>query len=127
MARAKAVEKVEEVAVKKRVRRTPEQRLAALEQKQAEILERQKAAIAKIEEAKKRLMESPAHRRERAQKERQFMRAAYALAPSWDVPHYIAAIEKALEEDEAALQARGEELLQTHGKGRRGRKPRMAR
>ena len=33
---------------KKRVRRTPEQRIADLEKKQAAILERQKAALARI-------------------------------------------------------------------------------
>ena len=37
---------------KKRVRRTPEQRIADLEKKQAAILERQKAAMARIEAAK---------------------------------------------------------------------------
>ena len=39
-----------EGTTKKRVRRTAEQRLADLEKKHAEIVERQRAAIAKIEE-----------------------------------------------------------------------------
>lgn len=113
--------------IKKRIRRTAEQRLADLEQKQAEIVEKQKAAIAKIEEAKQKLLASPANRREQALKEKQFMRAAYMLAPDWDMRHFIAAIEKALKEDAEALKERGETLLAEHGKVRRGRRPRTAR
>jgi vacuolar-type H+-ATPase subunit I/STV1 len=108
---------------KKRVRRTAEQRLADLEKKHAEIMERQRTAIAKIEEQKKRLMQAPSARKDRAEQEKRFARSAYALAPEWDQRHFIAAIEMALSYDEATLQARGEQLLEEHGKPRRGRRP----
>lgn len=109
---------------KKRVRRSPEQRLADLEKKQAAILERQKAAIARIEAAKKRLMQSPSARKDRMDQDKRFVRAAQVLAPEWDARHFIAALEKALQEDPQALQERGEALLEEHGKPRRGRRPR---
>lgn len=111
---------------KKRVRRSPEQRLADLEKKQAEVMERQKAAIAKIEAEKKRLMQTPSARKNNVAQEKRFVRAAEALAPEWDYRHFIAAIEKALQEDAQALQARGEALLEKHGKPRRGRRPRVS-
>ncbi|MBU2811547.1 hypothetical protein HF669_09255 [Acidithiobacillus thiooxidans] len=111
---------------KKRVRRSPEQRLADLEKKQAEILERQKAAIAKIEAEKKRLMQTPSARKNNVVQEKRFVRAIEALAPEWDYRHFIAAIEKALQEDAQALQERGEALLEEHGKARRGRRPRVS-
>lgn len=111
---------------KKRVRRTPEQRLADLEKKQAEILERQKAALAKIEAEKKRLMQTPSARKKNVAQEKRFVRAAEALAPEWDYRHFIAAIEKALQEDPQVLQERGEALLEEHGKARRGRRPRSS-
>lgn len=109
---------------KKRVRRTPEQRIADLEKKQAAILERQKAALARIEAAKKRLMQSPSARKDRMAQDKRFVRAAQALAPEWDSRHFIAAIEKALQEDADVLQARGESLLKEHGQPKRGRRPR---
>lgn len=111
--------------VKKRVRRTPEQRLADLEKKQAEILERQKAALARIEAAKKRLMQSPSARKDRLEQDKRFVRAAQALAPEWDARHFIAALEKALQEDPQALQERGEALLEEYGKPRRGRRSKI--
>ena len=110
-------------ATKKRVRRTAEQRLADLEKQQAEILERQRAAIAKIEEEKKKLMQSPSSRKKNLEQEKRFARAASTLAPDWDFRHYIAAIEKALIDDAEVLLARGEALLAEHGKGKRGRRP----
>ncbi|QFX95851.1 hypothetical protein [Acidithiobacillus thiooxidans] len=113
--------------VKKRIRRTAEQRLADLEKKQAEILERQRTAIAKIEEAKKRLLQSPASHKEALEREKRFKRAAAVMAPDWDVRHYIAALEKALHEDAEGLKKRGEVLLEEHGKGRPGRRPRKAK
>ena len=110
-------------ATKKRIRRTAEQRLADLEKQQAEIMERQRAALAKIEEEKKRLMQSPSSRKKNLEQEKRFARAASTLAPDWDFRHYIAAIEKALIDDAEALLARGEALLAEHGKGKRGRRP----
>ncbi|MBU2766002.1 hypothetical protein HAP94_07280 [Acidithiobacillus ferrivorans] len=112
-----------EESKKTRVRRTAEQRLADLEKKHAEIVERQRAAIAKIEEAKKRLMQKPSVRKDQAEQGKRFARAAYALAPEWDYRHFIAAVELALAEDTETLQNRGEKLLEEHGKGKRGRRP----
>ena len=113
-----------EEVTKKRVRRTAEQRLADLEKKHAEIMERQRAAIARIEEQKKRLMQTPSVRKDKLEEEKRFARAAYALAPEWDYRHFIAALELALAEDAETLQNRGEKLLEEHGKPRRGRRPR---
>ena len=106
---------------KTRIRRTVEQRLADLEKKHAEIVERQRAAIAKIEEAKKRLMQKPSVRKNQAEQGKRFARAAQVIAPDWDQRHFIAAVELALAEDPETLQNRGEELLEEHGKGKRGR------
>lgn len=114
-----------EGTTKKRVRRTAEQRLADLEKKHAEIVERQRAAIAKIEEQKKRLMQVPSVRKDKVEQEKRFARAAYALAPEWDQRHYIAALELALAEDAETLRNRGERLLEEHGKPRRGRRPKI--
>ena len=113
-----------EEVTKKRVRRTAEQRLADLEKKHAEMMERQRAAIARIEEQKKRLMQTPSVRKDKLKEEKRFARAAYALAPEWDHRHFIAALELALAEDAETLQNRGEKLLEEHGKPRRGRRPR---
>lgn len=111
---------------KTRVRRTVEQRLADLEKKQAEVIARQRAAIAKIEEAKKRLMQKPSVRKDKAEQEKRFARAVQVVAPEWDQRHFIAAIELVLAEDPETLQNRGEKLLEEHGKARRGRQPRNA-
>lgn len=112
-----------EGTTKKRIRRTAEQRLADLEKKHAEIVERQRAAIARIEEQKKLLMQRPSARKDKVEQEKRFARAAYALAPDWDQRHYIAALELALSEDAETLRNRGERLLEEHGKSRRGRRP----
>ncbi|MHB1641440.1 MAG: BAR domain-containing protein [Acidithiobacillus sp.] len=114
-----------EGVTKKRVRRTAEQRLADLEKKHAEIVERHRAAIAKIEEQKKLLMQTPSVRKDRVEQEKRFARAAYAIAPEWDQRHFIAAIELALAEDAETLRIRGEQLLEEHGKPRRGRRPKI--
>lgn len=112
------------VEIKRRIRRTSEQRLADLETKQAFILERQRVALAKIEAEKKKIMKLPSGRHEKMEQEKRFARAVAALAPDWDFRHYIASIEKAFGGDAQALMARGEALLEEHGKARRGRRPR---
>lgn len=113
---------------KTRVRRTPEQRLADLEKKQAQILERQKVAIAKIAAAKARLMRQPDARKVRLEQERRFAQAVRAIAPDWDYRHVIAAVETVLAKggNAEALAQRGEVLLQTHGQAKRGRRPSSA-
>ena len=113
-----------EKSKKIRVRRTAEQRLADLEKKHAEIVERQRAAIAKIEEEKKRLLQTPSVRKDKVDQEIRFARAANVLAPEWDYRHFIAAVEIALNQSDASVLAeRGEALLEEHGKSRRGRRP----
>lgn len=114
------------VEKKKRVRRTAEQRLADLEQKRLEILEKQRAALAKIEEAQRRLTENRGNRKEILERQKRFERAAKVLAPEWDHRHFIAAAEVVLAQEANAeeLLARGEALLEEHGKARRGRRPR---
>jgi uncharacterized membrane protein YccC len=114
-----------EESKKTRVRRTVEQRLADLVKKQSEVVERQRAAIAKIEEAKLRLMQKPSVRKDQVEQGKRFARAAQVIAPEWDQRHFIAAIELALAEDMETLQNRGEKLLEEHGKGKRGRRPKI--
>ncbi|OFC54143.1 hypothetical protein BAE30_11525 [Acidithiobacillus caldus] len=109
---------------KKRRRRTAEERLADLERKRLEILERQREALAKIEEEKRKLSQSRPMRRAMLENQRRFERAVQKLAPEWDHRHFVAAVEKALSEDPEALASRGGELLEAYGKSRRGRKPR---
>ena len=109
---------------KTRVHRTVEQHLADLEKKQAEVIARQRAAIAKIEEEKKRLLQTPSVRKDKVDQEKRFARAVYVLAPEWDYRHFIAAVEIALNQSDASVLAeRGEALLEEHGKARRGRRP----
>lgn len=114
-----------EGVTKKRVRRTAEQRLADLVKKHVESVRRQQAAIAKIEEQKKRLMQTPSVRKDKVEQEKRFARATYALAPEWDHRHFIAAIELALAEDAETMRSRGEQLLEEHGKPRRGRRSKI--
>ncbi len=98
--------------------------MADLEKKHAKILLRQRTAIDKIEDQKNRLMQSPSSRKDMAEPEKRFARAAYALAPEWDHRHFIAALEMALSENPETLRERGQKLLEEHGKAKRGRRPR---
>lgn len=112
---------------KKRVRRTAEQRIADLEKKRLEILEKQRAALAKIEDEQKRLMEKKGDNKEAKEQQKRFERAVRILAPEWDHRHFIAAIEIALQNSSKEdLEDRGTQLLAEHGKPRRGRRPKMA-
>jgi len=109
---------------KKRIRRSAEERLAELERKKMEILERQQAMLAKLEEQKRKLAQTPAMRKEKLERQKRFQRAVAVIARDWDERHMIAAIEKCLSEDKESLATRGQELLDQHGKARRGRRPR---
>ncbi|WP_237747351.1 hypothetical protein [Acidithiobacillus thiooxidans] len=123
--RSPAAQKVTKEPEKKtRVRRTPEQRLADLEKKQIEIMERQKAALAKIDEQRKALLNKPVFRKADREKEKRFARALQVFVPEWDYAHVIAAVELAIAEDMDRLLERGEQLLAEHGKPRKGRRPR---
>lgn len=109
---------------KKRVRRTAEERLADLERKRLEVLEKQKAALAKIEEQQKRLLEKKSTRKEELEQQKRFLRAVQVLAPEWEYAHFLAAVEMALAQGNAEkLAERGAALLEEHGKPRRGRRP----
>ncbi len=109
-----------------RRRRSVEERIADLERKRQEVLEKQRAALAKIEEEKKRLAQTPAVRKTQMEHQRRFERAVQAIAGDLDHRHFIAIIAEAVDRgvDADALAEKGEALLATHGKGRRGRKPR---
>lgn len=116
-----------EAGTKKRIRRTAEELLADLEKKRLELLERQKAALAKIEEEQRRLLEKRGDRKELQERQKRFERAVKVFAPDWDHRHFVAAVEIALSQADAeALAQRGESLLEEHGKARRGRRPKMA-
>ncbi len=113
-------------APKKRIRRSAEERLADLDRKKQEILKRQQAMLAKLEEQKQKLTKNPALRRERLEQQKRYQHAVAAIAPTWDERHVIAAVERSLSEDADTLANRGQELLEQHGKSRRGRKPKTA-
>lgn len=111
-----------------RRRRSAEERLADLERKRQEILEKQREMLAKIDEQKKRLANRPALRKALQENQKRFERAARKLAPDWDHRHFIAIIHEAVERgiDADAMAEKGEALLIEHGKSRRGRRPRSA-
>ncbi|MBN6740732.1 hypothetical protein JKG47_09355 [Acidithiobacillus sp. MC6.1] len=112
-----------EGATKKRIRRTVEQRLIDIEKKEAEIKVRMEAQIKAIEQQKHKLSTSPSSKKVQQENRKRFDRAVAALVPDWDERHLIAAIFKAIEMDNEALQTEGEALLDEHGKARRGRRP----
>ncbi len=114
--------------VKKRRRRTAEERLADLEQKRLEALEKHKQMLARIEEEKRKLAMKKSTRKEAMEQRQRFERALQVLAPEFDFAHCIAILADAHAQgvDLEALQARGTELLETHGKAKRGRRPKAA-
>jgi hypothetical protein len=111
---------------KTRRRRSAEERIADLERKRLEVLEKQRAMLAKIEEEKARLTKSPVLRKAQAEHQKRFERASQAIAGDLDHRHFIAIIAEAVERgvDADALAEKGEALLAKHGKGKRGRRPR---
>ena len=113
---------------KKRHRRTAEERLAELERKRIELLERQQAALAKIEEEKRRLVKKPILNKMALENQKRFERTVRAIAPDLDHRHFVAIIAEALESgiDLDATAQKGEELLEKHGTSKRGRRPRAA-
>jgi hypothetical protein len=109
---------------KKRNRRTAEERLADLERQKMELLEKQKAALAKIEEQKKKLAGKGAAGKTNLENQKRFERAVKVIAPDLDHRHFIALIAEGVERGiDEAMAEKGEALLQEHGKGRRGRRP----
>jgi predicted phage gp36 major capsid-like protein len=113
---------------KTRRRRTAEERLADLERQKLELIEKQKAALAKIEEQKERLANKKSVRKEDLENQKRFERAVRIVAPGLDHRHFIAILAEAMEigVDQDALAQKGEALLEEHGKARRGRRPKSA-
>ena len=111
---------------KTRHRRSAEERLADLERKRQEILAKQREILSRIDEEKRRLTQSPAMRKAAQENQKRFERALRRLAPDWDHRHFIAVIADAVERgiDADAMAQKGEDILEEHGKARRGRKPR---
>ncbi|MEY2343334.1 hypothetical protein AB4090_14720 [Acidithiobacillus sp. IBUN Pt1247-S3] len=110
----------------RRQRRTKEELLAELEKKRLEIMEKQQAKLAKLEEEAARLARSPAARKTEAELQKQFERSVKALTPHWNPRHFIAAIHEALQrygEEAEELAEKGKALLTEHGKNKRGRRP----
>ena len=113
---------------RKRHRRTAEERLADLEAKRQQTEARLREQLAKIDEQKRRLAQSPAVRKTQMENQKRFERALQKLAPDLDHRHFIAIIADAVDGgfNADALAEKGEALLAEHGKARRGRRPRSA-
>ena len=113
---------------KRRHRRTAEERLADLERKRLEALEKHKQMLEKIEEEKRRLSNMGSLRKMRVEQQRRFQNAVLQLFPDCDYRHFIAAIADMSEQkpDMGTLAEKGEALLNAHGKSRRGRRPKAS-
>ncbi len=120
-----------ESQTKKRHRRSAEERLADLEEKQRQTELRLREQLAKIEQQKKSLQENPRAKREREALRRSLMDRISRLVPDWEPTQIIAAIAEVRDrvgENSHALQeleTRGNALMQEL-KPRRGRRPRSA-
>jgi chromosome segregation ATPase len=120
-----------EAQTKKRHRRSAEERLADLEEKQRQTEMRLREQLAKIEQQKKSLQENPRAKREREAQRRSLMDRISRLVPDWEPTQIIAAVAEvrnrvgdnshALKE----LESQGDALMQEL-KPRRGRRPRSA-
>jgi Ran GTPase-activating protein (RanGAP) involved in mRNA processing and transport len=112
---------------KAHVRRTPEERLAALVNKEDRAKARMKAALDKIK-AEKSALESGGHHKltstERARVEKQFHRTLKVLAPGLSLAQIAALVEAGVQREHnlEALQIKGEQLFADHGIARRRRK-----
>lgn len=120
-----------ESQTKKRHRRSAEERLADLEEKQRQTEMRLREQLAKIEQQKKSLQENPRAKREREAQRRSLMDRVSRLVPDWEPAQILAAIAEVRDrvgDNHHALQE-----LESHGnalmqelKPRRGRRPRSA-
>ncbi|MBU2759875.1 hypothetical protein [Acidithiobacillus sulfurivorans] len=120
-----------ESQTKKRHRRSAEERLADLEEKQRQTELRLREQLAKIEQQKKSLQENPRAKREREAQRRSLMDRISRLVPDWEPTQILAAIAEVRDrvgDNHHALQE-----LESHGnalmqelKPRRGRRPRSA-
>lgn len=120
-----------EAQVKKRHRRSAEERLADLEEKQRQTEMRLREQLAKIEQQKRTLQENPRARRERETQRRSLMDRISRLVPEWEPAQILAAVAEVRDRvgdnqhQLGELGARGNALMQEL-KPRRGRRPRSA-
>ncbi|BBF64939.1 MULTISPECIES: hypothetical protein [Acidithiobacillus] len=120
-----------EAQVKKRHRRSSEERLADLEEKQRQTEMRLREQLAKIEQQKRSLQENPRARREREAQRRSLMDRISRLVPDWEPAQILAAVAEVRDRVGSndhllgELNHRGDALMQEL-KPRRGRRPRSA-
>ncbi|MBU2784660.1 MAG: hypothetical protein ACYC45_04745 [Acidithiobacillus ferriphilus] len=120
-----------EAQAKKRHRRTSEERLADLEEKQRQTEMRLREQLAKFEQQKRSLQENPRARREREAQRRSLMDRISRLVPDWEPAQILAAVAEVrgrVGDDShllGELDDRGNALMQEL-KPRRGRRPRSA-
>ncbi|MGC9215075.1 hypothetical protein [Acidithiobacillus sp.] len=120
-----------EAQVKKRHRRSSEERLADLEEKQRQTEMRLCEQLAKIEQQKRSLQENPRARREREAQRRSLMDRISRLVPDWEPAQILAAVAEVRDRVGGndhllgELNHRGDALMQEL-KPRRGRRPRSA-
>ncbi|MHB1641168.1 MAG: hypothetical protein ACYCS8_00730 [Acidithiobacillus sp.] len=103
-------------------RRTIEERLAEIDNEVAQAKAKLDAQLRALEERRNKLAESPAKRKLDAEERKRFDRAVATLVPGWTDRHMLAAIARAKDENMETLLAEGSALMETHGKGRGGRR-----
>ena len=115
----------------RRRRRSPEERLRDLEEKQRLVEAKLRDQLARIEKAKRTLQESPRARKEREAEQRVLMDRISRLVPDWEPKQVLAAVARVRQESESRPDLMGElafqggELMQSL-RPRRGRRPRAA-
>ena len=120
---------MEAETMKKRRRRSAEERLLELEEKQRQTETKLREQLAKLEQQKRSLQESPRIRREREMQKRALMERISRMVPEWEATQILAAIaevrDRVGEHGDllGELAQRGETLMEAF-KPRRGRRPR---
>lgn len=106
--------------------RTIEERIAEIDHQVAEAKAKLDLQLRMLEDRRKKLAESPAKKKMDAEERRRFDRAAASLVPGWTDRHILAAIVRAKDENMETLLAEGSALMEAHGKGRGGRRPKAS-